>query len=122
MPVELRDQRILLTGPTSQVALPIARALAPHNEVHGVARFRDPATRAPLEAIGVECIALDLAEGSGNRVVHPDQARNAIHPVERGILRIPDRAFSEHVSGRRNAPGGYVSGYLGHVGPCNAWD
>jgi nucleoside-diphosphate-sugar epimerase len=64
MPVELRDQRILLTGPTSQVGLPIARALAPHNEVHGVARFRDPATRAPLEAIGVECIALDLAEGS----------------------------------------------------------
>ena len=60
----LRDQRILITGPTSQVGLPLARELAHHNEVHGVARFKDEATRKPLEAWGVHCIALDLADDS----------------------------------------------------------
>ena len=61
---ELRNRRILLTGPTSQVALPLALQLAKDNEVHGIARFKDAATRAPLEAAGVRCIALDLASDS----------------------------------------------------------
>jgi nucleoside-diphosphate-sugar epimerase len=59
----LTDQRILITGPTGQVALPVTLALAEHNEVVGLARFRDPAARAQLEAAGVTCIETNLAAG-----------------------------------------------------------
>jgi nucleoside-diphosphate-sugar epimerase len=62
--VELRSKRILITGPASQVGFPIARDLAQGNEVFGVARFGDPRARARLEAVGVRCIAADLASDS----------------------------------------------------------
>jgi nucleoside-diphosphate-sugar epimerase len=57
----LTGRKILLTGPTSQVAFPIARALAAQNEVHGLARFSKAAERARCETIGVRCHAVDLA-------------------------------------------------------------
>lgn len=60
----LEKRKILLTGPTSQVAWPIARALAQRNEVFGVARLRKPEQRAQLEAAGVRAVALDLAQDS----------------------------------------------------------
>ncbi len=59
----LTNQRILITGPTGQVALPVTLALAEHNEVIGLARFSDPAARALLEAAGVTCIETNLAAG-----------------------------------------------------------
>ena len=37
----LRDERILLTGPTGQIGLPLADYLSRDNEVWGVARFGD---------------------------------------------------------------------------------
>src|SRR5690606_15365977 len=40
----------------------MARRAAPDRRVIGVARFSDPATRASLEAHGVECIACDLLD------------------------------------------------------------
>jgi nucleoside-diphosphate-sugar epimerase len=58
---QFRDRRILVTGATGQVALPVARALAADNHVVGLARFRDPAQRTALEADGIECVAVDLA-------------------------------------------------------------
>ncbi len=58
----LRDTKILITGPTSQVAFPIARDLAAENEVYGIARFSQAADRDRLEAVGVKCVKLDLAE------------------------------------------------------------
>ena len=60
----LRGEKILITGPTSQVGFPILRALAAENEVHGVARFRRDADRERVEAVGVRCWAIDLADGS----------------------------------------------------------
>jgi nucleoside-diphosphate-sugar epimerase len=63
MPLELRDARILITGPTGQVALPLALALARQNKVIGVARFSDAKLRERLEAGGVRCIATDLGTG-----------------------------------------------------------
>ena len=59
----LRDARILVTGATGQVALPVARALAADNHVIALARFKDQAKRAELERAGVECITVDLARG-----------------------------------------------------------
>ena len=57
----LRDARILVTGPTSQVAQAVVRALAPTNHVYGLGRLRKDEERRALEAAGVEPIAADLA-------------------------------------------------------------
>jgi nucleoside-diphosphate-sugar epimerase len=60
----MQGARILITGPTSQVAFPLARALARDNDVHGLARFKNDRDRARVEAIGVTCHAVDLASDS----------------------------------------------------------
>ena len=59
----MEGKRVLITGPTGQVGLPVALALAERNEVFGVARFGDAAARARLEAAGVTCIRADLVAG-----------------------------------------------------------
>jgi UDP-glucuronate 4-epimerase len=59
----LDGARILVTGPTGQVGLPVALALAEHNEVVGLARFGDACARERLEAAGVTCVTADLATG-----------------------------------------------------------
>lgn len=59
----MRGSKILITGPTGQLATPIALALAPDNEVWGVARFTNPAAREGLEKAGVRCETVDLAAG-----------------------------------------------------------
>jgi nucleoside-diphosphate-sugar epimerase len=64
----LSGARILVTGPTGQVALPLTRALARDNDVIGIARFRDAEARASLEADGVTCIEANLAEGDFSAV------------------------------------------------------
>src|SRR5258705_11646918 len=64
----LSGARILVTGPTGQVALPVTRALAADNDVIGIARFRDAGARADLEAAGVTCIEANLAEGNFDAV------------------------------------------------------
>jgi nucleoside-diphosphate-sugar epimerase len=62
--VTLRGTRILVTGATGQVALPVARTLAADNEVIAIARFKDEAKRARLEAAGVRCVSADFTRGS----------------------------------------------------------
>jgi UDP-glucuronate 4-epimerase len=59
----MRDAKILVTGPTGQVATPVTLALAADNEVWGAARFRDEAARQRLESAGVRCVSLNLATG-----------------------------------------------------------
>jgi nucleoside-diphosphate-sugar epimerase len=59
----LSGEKILLTGPAGQIAYPIARGLAAHNEVWGFARFTDRATRDKADAVGVHTVAGDLATG-----------------------------------------------------------
>jgi nucleoside-diphosphate-sugar epimerase len=59
---QFNGRRILITGATGQVALPVARALAADNEVVAMARFRDTAAREELEAAGASCISVDLAK------------------------------------------------------------
>ncbi len=63
MTTELTGKTIVATGPTGQVALPITLALAATNTVIGLARFSDPAERERLEADGVTCIPVNLADG-----------------------------------------------------------
>ncbi|TGD73415.1 NAD(P)-dependent oxidoreductase [Mangrovimicrobium sediminis] len=59
----LKNEKILVTGVTGKIAFPIARALAADNEVWGVARLRDPADSARLQAAGIRPLPLDFASG-----------------------------------------------------------
>ena len=59
----MRGCKILITGPTGQVAAPVARALAIDNEVWGIARFTDAAAREDLEKAGIRCEKVNLAGG-----------------------------------------------------------
>ena len=60
-PRRLERTKILVTGPTSQVALPVTLGLAASNDVWGIARFSDAAARERLEVAGVTCVTTDLA-------------------------------------------------------------
>jgi nucleoside-diphosphate-sugar epimerase len=59
----LQGEKILITGATGKIALPIARALAARNEVWGVARLRKPGERELLADAGVSPVALDVSAG-----------------------------------------------------------
>ena len=58
---QLSGRRILVTGASGLVALPIAIELAKTNEVYAVARFSDPKQKRMLEAAGARPIVFDLA-------------------------------------------------------------
>ena len=57
----LKSKKILLTGLTGQVGGTFADALAPHNEVYGLARFSRSGSREHAEACGVRTIVGDFA-------------------------------------------------------------
>jgi UDP-glucuronate 4-epimerase len=58
---QLSGRRILVTGASGLVALPVALALAKSNEVYALARFSDPKQKRLLEAGGARPISFDLA-------------------------------------------------------------
>jgi UDP-glucuronate 4-epimerase len=66
----MRDAKILVTGPTGQVAMPITLALAADNEVWGAARFSDPDATKALEAAGVRCVPVDLVAADFSALPH----------------------------------------------------
>lgn len=59
----LSGERVLITGPAGRIAYGVARTLARHNEVWGIARFSDPAAREEVEALGVTTRSVDLGVG-----------------------------------------------------------
>jgi nucleoside-diphosphate-sugar epimerase len=59
----LSGEKILITGPAGRIAFGLARSLVGDNEVWGVARFSDPATRDQVAALGVTTRTLDIADG-----------------------------------------------------------
>jgi nucleoside-diphosphate-sugar epimerase len=73
----LTGEKILVTGPAGQIAFPLAKYLAANNEVWGVARFGDEATRTRVEAVGVRTHACDLAEGDFDGL--PDDFSYVLH-------------------------------------------
>lgn len=58
----LSGKRVLVTGASGLVALPVARELARDNEVFAVARFSDPAQRRLVEESGAKAVAFDMAD------------------------------------------------------------
>src|SRR5689334_12929713 len=59
---QLSGKRVLVTGASGLVALPVAVELAKSNEVYAVARYSDPEQKRIVEAAGAKAIAFDLAE------------------------------------------------------------
>ena len=61
-PVDLSGSKILITGPTGQVALPVVAHYAKMADVHALARFSKQDDRDQIEALGAQVIAADLAD------------------------------------------------------------
>lgn len=61
-PVTIKGSKILITGPTGQVAGPVIDAWADQAEIVALARFSDNGQRERLEAAGVQCLQADLAD------------------------------------------------------------
>jgi nucleoside-diphosphate-sugar epimerase len=59
----LRGARVLMTGVTGQVGSSIARLLAPHNEILGLARFTREGAREEVAALGVTPVVGDYTSG-----------------------------------------------------------
>ena len=57
---KIEGKRILVTGPAGQIAFPLSARLAKDNEVFGVARFSDVATRQRCEEAGISTAIVDL--------------------------------------------------------------
>jgi UDP-glucuronate 4-epimerase len=73
----LKGARLLMTGVTGQVGESLARLLAPHNEIHGLARYTKPGSREAVAAIGVTPVACDYTTGDFTGV--PDDFDYVLH-------------------------------------------
>ena len=73
----LNGEKILITGATGKIALPIARALARRNEVWGAARFTKPGDPEKLTSVGVRPLQLDISNGDFSSV--PDDFTYVFH-------------------------------------------
>ncbi len=73
----LEGEKVLVTGASGKIAFPIARRLAEHNEVWGVARLREAAQRERLEAAGVRPLSLDI--GGGDLSSLPEDFTHVFH-------------------------------------------
>jgi nucleoside-diphosphate-sugar epimerase len=59
---EMSGKRILITGASGLVALPVAVELARNNTVYAVARYSDPDQKRKIEAAGATAITFDMAD------------------------------------------------------------
>jgi nucleoside-diphosphate-sugar epimerase len=73
----LAGERILVTGSTGQIGLPLTEFLARDNEVWALARFADPASREQVAALGAKTCACDL--GSGDLGGVPEHVSYVLH-------------------------------------------
>ena len=60
-PVDVKGSKMLITGPTGQVALPVVEHFARIADVYALARFSKQEDREQIEAMGATVIAADLA-------------------------------------------------------------
>jgi nucleoside-diphosphate-sugar epimerase len=64
-PVAIAGKKILITGPTGQVARPVVAAWAPVADVYVLARFSKPEDKQEMESLGATCLVADLADPDG---------------------------------------------------------
>lgn len=73
----MQGQKILVTGPTGQVAGPVAEHLAKDNDVWATARFSDESKKTQLESAGITCVKSDLGAGDFSEL--PDDFDYVLH-------------------------------------------
>lgn len=71
-PVDLTGRRLLITGPTGQVALPVVAAYAKTAEVFALARFHRDEDAARIRELGATPIKADLADPASLRALPSD--------------------------------------------------
>ncbi|MFK7975154.1 MAG: NAD-dependent epimerase/dehydratase family protein [Halioglobus sp.] len=71
-PVDLAGKKLLITGPTGQVALPVVEAFAKIADVYALARFKKAEDREKIEALGAKVLAADLADADSLSVIPAD--------------------------------------------------
>jgi nucleoside-diphosphate-sugar epimerase len=71
-PVDLANSKLLITGPTGQVALPVAEHFAKIADVYALARFRKEEQRAQVAALGATVLQADLADAASLEAVPED--------------------------------------------------
>ncbi|MEM1112333.1 MAG: NAD(P)-dependent oxidoreductase [Pseudomonadota bacterium] len=64
-PVDIQGKKILITGPTGQVAEPVVAAWAERADIYALARFSKAEDRQRIENLGATCLAVDLADPEG---------------------------------------------------------
>lgn len=71
-PVDLTGKKLLITGPTGQVALPVVEAFAKIADVYALARFKQSEDREKIEALSAKVLAADLADPDSLSVIPSD--------------------------------------------------
>ena len=71
-PIELAGKKILITGPTGQVALPVVAHYAAIADVFALARFSKAEDRKKIEQLGATVIQADLAKPETLDVIPDD--------------------------------------------------
>ena len=71
-PVDLTNKKILITGPTGQVALPVVEHFAKIADVYALARFRKAEDRERIAKLGATVLQADLADAASLEVVPED--------------------------------------------------
>ena len=86
----LRNEKILLTGASGTLGSMIARALAPHNEVWGLARYSDPTAVEAAKGMGITPVAVDLEQPDFSKV--PQDFTRLLHfaHTRRGAEAFPE--------------------------------
>jgi nucleoside-diphosphate-sugar epimerase len=74
----IKNAKILVTGASGEVALPLLRSLSKNNEVWGAARLADETARAKVAATGARPVPVDIAEGD-LRAALPDDFTHVLH-------------------------------------------
>lgn len=71
-PVDLEGSKILITGPTGQVALPVVEHFARIADVYALARFSKEEDRQKIADLGATVIAADLAKSESLAAIPED--------------------------------------------------
>lgn len=81
----MKNKKIVITGVTGLIALPVAKLLAADNEVWGLALFGEgeAAARASLEAAGVHCVPWNMA----NEPIPASLPKGVTHVMHTAMLR-----------------------------------
>jgi nucleoside-diphosphate-sugar epimerase len=73
----LEGKRLLVTGPAGQIAFPLAARLNQNNEVWGIARFSDPASRKRCDDVGIKTRVVNLADPDWSEL--PEHFDHVLH-------------------------------------------